>query len=127
MNRYALLAVYFCSTWMLVSGLGRNAAAGTCEGVATYAGGSTYTLACVNPCTPSCHEVVREINPTTAAVSCTCITSEYPTICCRTEIVYQPDELPYPIANGRCSAPCGSGGVCTLPPGGDGDYFAECL
>lgn len=103
--------------------------AGSCDGVATLAGGTTYTIVCITPCTVfggGCHEVIQELSPGTAAVSCGCWNTEIPSICCHTVVVYAPGVRPESDAFGTCNSPCGVGGACELQDGGDHDRYADC-
>jgi hypothetical protein len=103
--------------------------AGSCDGVATLAGGTTYMIVCITDCSifgGGCHEVIQELSPTVAAVSCGCDGVEIPTLCCHTVVIYEPHKRPKPDAFGSCLSPCGGGGECDLLDGGDNDKYADC-
>lgn len=119
----------FAATLLAVILFASARATARCIGVATMGGGSTWMIVCLGECNAfgiGCHEVVQDYGGGVGAVSCACKTSEVPSACCHTVVVYPPDELPYPDWDGSCVAVCGTGGLCSLQPAGGGEIAAVC-
>lgn len=121
----ATTALALAALFMLVV----PAKAGRCKSVAALVGGQ-YSLTCIQPCSWGCTEAVVVIpgQPTWGAVTCACKNTGDPWTCCHVLVVYQPDQLPWPMATGDCTQDtCFNDGVCTLSPAGNGDQESICL